>query len=56
MDTECRIESSGAAFIVIDSWGEQLVDVFPTEEAAKKDIARCAREDGMWQAAKILVD
>jgi hypothetical protein len=41
---------------VIDSWGEQLVDVFPTEEAAKKDIARCVREDGMWQAAKILVD
>jgi hypothetical protein len=33
-----------------------LVDVFPTEEAAKEDIERCQREDAMYETAKQLVD
>jgi hypothetical protein len=57
MDTnEYRIEPSGAAFIVIDPWGEKLVDVFPTEDAAKQDIERCKREDEMYETAQQLVD
>jgi hypothetical protein len=35
MSDEYRIVPNGNAFIVIDPWGERLVDVFPTEEAAK---------------------
>jgi hypothetical protein len=57
MDTnEYRIEPSGAAFIVIDPWGEKLVDVFPTEDAAKQNIERCKREDETYETAQQLVD
>jgi hypothetical protein len=43
-------------FTVVDPWGEQLVDVFPTEEAAKQDIERCKKEDAMYETAQLLVD
>jgi hypothetical protein len=33
-----------------------LVDVFPREEAAKQDIARCKKEDKMYETAQQLVD
>jgi hypothetical protein len=56
MSTEYRIESSGNTFIVIDPWGEQLVQTYPTEEAAKQDIELCKREDAMWETAKLLID
>jgi hypothetical protein len=51
-----RIEPAGNAFIVIDPWGERLVDVFPTEEAARLDIERCQREDAIYETATQLVD
>lgn len=52
MSNKYHIEPAGSAFIVIDPWGERLVDVFPTEEAAKQDIERCKREDAMYETAK----
>jgi hypothetical protein len=56
MSDEYRIEPAGNAFIVIDPWGERLVDVFPTEDAAQKDIEHCKREDAMYETATQLVD
>jgi hypothetical protein len=56
MTTEYRIEPAGPAYIVIDPWGEQLVDMYPTEEAARRDIERCKEEEAMWETAKLLVD
>ncbi len=56
MDTEYRIEPAGSAFIVIDPWGERLVDTYSTEDAAKHDIERCKREDDMYETAQLLVD
>jgi hypothetical protein len=56
MTNEYCIEPAGPAFIVIDPWGEQLVDTYPTEEASKQDIERCKREDAMYETAKQLVD
>jgi hypothetical protein len=56
MSTKYRIESAGPAYIVIDPWGEQLVDTYPTEDAARQDIERCKKEDAMWETAKLLVD
>jgi hypothetical protein len=53
---EYHIKPAGGAFKVIDPWGEQLVDLFPTKEAAQKDIERCQREDAMYETAKQLVD
>lgn len=55
MATNYRIESAGTQFIVIDGLGEQ-VGTYPTEDAAKQDIARCEREDAMYETAKQLVD
>ena len=52
MSDEYRIRPAGGAFIVIDPWGERLVDVFPTEEAAKEDIERCKREDALYVTAR----
>ena len=45
MTAEYRIELAGTAFRVLDPWGEYLVDLFPTREAAQQDIDRCKRED-----------
>ena len=56
MSNEYRIQPTGNAFIVVDPWGEQLVDLFPTEEAAKQDIEGCKVEDAMYEAATQLVD
>jgi hypothetical protein len=56
MSDEYRIEPVGGSFIVIDPWGEQLVDVFPTEDSAKQNIERCKREDAMFETATQLVD
>jgi hypothetical protein len=56
ISNEYRIKPAGAAFIVIDPWGERLVDDFATKEAAQKDIERCKREDAMYETAKQLVD
>ncbi len=55
MSNEYRIEPAGPAFIVIDYAGEQ-VGTYPTEDAAKRDIERCQREDAMYETAKQLVD
>jgi len=33
-----------------------LVDLFPTEDAAKRDIERCKRKDEMSETATQLVD
>jgi hypothetical protein len=51
-----RVEPAGDHFIVIDPWGERLVNDYPTEEAAEEDIVRCRKEDAMWETAKHLVD
>jgi hypothetical protein len=56
MTSTYHIKASGNAFIVIDPWGEQLVDVFPTEDAAKRDIERCKSEDLLYDTAGQLVD
>jgi hypothetical protein len=56
MTIQYRIEVNENQFTVIDPWGERLVDVFPTEDAAKQDIERCKKDDAMWEAAKLLVD
>ena len=55
MSNECRVESAGNGFIVIDPAGEQ-VNTHPTEDAAKQDIERCKKEDAMYETAKQLVD
>ena len=41
---------------MIDLWGERLVDVFATEEAARRDIERFMKQDAMFDTAKQLVD
>ena len=56
MTNDYRIEPAGPAFIVIDPWGEQLVNTYPTEDAARQDIERCKKEDAMYETAKQLVD
>ena len=56
MSDEYRIEPVGTSFGVLDPWGEYLVDLFPTREAAQKDIERCKRKDEMYETAKQLVD
>jgi hypothetical protein len=55
MDPDYQIKRAGKQFRVLDPWGEYLVDMFPTRKAAEKDIARCKREDAMYEAAKKLV-
>jgi hypothetical protein len=42
--------------MVTDPWGEQLVDTYPTEDAAKQDIERCKKDDAMYETAKLLLD
>jgi hypothetical protein len=56
MKNDYRIEPAGNQFTVIDPWGEQLVNTYPTEQAAQQDIERCKREDAMYETAKQLVD
>lgn len=56
MSTNYRIEPAGNAFIVIDPWGERLVDTFSTEEAAQHDIERCQKEDALYEDAQYLMD
>ena len=56
MSDDYRIEPVGNAFIVIDPWGEQLVDAYPSQDAARQDIKRCKKEDAMYETAKQLVD
>jgi hypothetical protein len=52
---EYRIESAGSEFNVIDPRAVQ-VGRYATEQAAKKDMERCKREDAMYETAKQLVD
>jgi hypothetical protein len=54
MNADYQIKCAGRQFKVIDPWGEQLVDLFPTKEAAQKDIERCKREDALYEKAKQL--
>ena len=56
MNADYQIKRAGRQFKVLDPWGEYLVDMFPTREAAQKDIERCKREDAMFETAKQLVD
>lgn len=56
MKNNYRIEPDGNHFIVVDPWGEQLVDDFPTRKAAELDIERCKKEDRLCESAKLLVD
>jgi hypothetical protein len=55
MSTDYRIEPVGNQLIVIDPLGE-IVGRYPTEDAARRDIERCKKEDAMWETAKLLVD
>jgi hypothetical protein len=55
MDNEYQIEPFGKKFRVIDPEGEYLVDVFPSEAAAKLEIEGCKKEDVLWQSARLLV-
>jgi hypothetical protein len=56
MSNEYRIEPAGPAFTVVDPWGEQLANAYPSEDAAKQDIERCMKEDAMYESARLLVD
>ena len=56
MSNDYRIEPAGSAFRVLDPWGEYLVDLFPSREAAQQDIDRCKREDVMYETARQLVE
>jgi hypothetical protein len=53
MNAECRIESVGTQFIVVNPWGEN-VGSFRTKEAAQEDIERCQKKDAMWRSARVL--
>ncbi len=55
MSIEYKIETVGGQFIVVDPWDE-IVDRYPTEDAARQDIERCKKEDAMYETAKLLVD
>jgi hypothetical protein len=55
MKNKYRIEPAGTQSSVIDPW-EVKVGTYATEEAAKKDIKRCQKEDAMYETAKKLVD
>jgi hypothetical protein len=52
MDNEYKIKPSQDGFLVLDPWGEYLVEIFPTEEAAKRAIAACVEGDRVWETAK----
>ena len=54
MKTDYRIEPDGGEFILVDASGE-TVGVYPSQDAAKQDIARCEQEDAMYETAKQLV-
>jgi hypothetical protein len=56
MSNDYRIEPAGTAFRVLDPWGEYLVDLFPTRDAAQRDIERCKREEEMYDTAQQLVE
>jgi hypothetical protein len=56
MNADYQIKRAGTQFKVIDPWGEQLVDLFPTKEAAEKDIEGCKREDALYETARQLVE
>jgi hypothetical protein len=56
MDAQYRIEPADGNFKVLDPWGEYLVELYPTEDTAKRDIELCKREDAMWETAKALVE
>ena len=56
MTAEYRIEPSAGHFIVIDPWGERLVDDYPNVQAAERDIERYKKEDAMWETAKQLME
>jgi hypothetical protein len=56
MNADYQIKRAGKQFRVLDPWGEYLVDMFPTRKAAQQDIARCKKEDAMYETAKQLVD
>ena len=56
MNTDYQIKRAGRQFKVVDPWGEQLVDLFLTKEAAQKDIERCKREDALYETARQLVE
>ncbi len=52
---EYRIETSGNQFVVIDSL-EEVVDRYDTEDAAKRSIEQCQKEDAMYETAKQLIE
>ena len=56
MSDAYRIEPAGKRFIVIDLWGERLVDTLRSRKAVQRDIAPCEREDAMYETAQQLVD
>jgi hypothetical protein len=43
MNPDYQIKRAGKKFRVLDPWGEYLVDMFPTPEAAQQDIERCEK-------------
>jgi hypothetical protein len=56
MHADYPIKRAGSLFMVIDPWGERLVGVFPTEDAAQKGIERCKREDALNETARQVVE
>jgi hypothetical protein len=54
--SDYQIKRAGRQFKVVDPWGEQLVHLFPTKEAAQKDIERCKREDALYETATQLIE
>lgn len=52
---EYRIETSGDQFVVMDSL-EEMVGKYGTETAAKQAIEECAKEDAMYETAKLLME
>jgi hypothetical protein len=56
MAADYRTEVIEDQFMVIDPW-EGVVGIYPTQEAANQDIARCKKkDDAMWEMAKLFVD
>lgn len=52
---EYRIETSGNHFVVMDSL-EEMVGEYDTEDAAKRSIEQCQKEDAMYGTAKLLME
>jgi hypothetical protein len=55
MNSEYRIESVGAQFIVVDPWDE-IVGRYTSEEEAQQNIERFEKEHAVSETARLLVE